>query len=69
MTKDEREEMEEEVLEPIFIPLPLTTKLVMSEPYKSTDPEWKAFIRVNKNRELVGSIQSKLAEIFKGEKV
>ncbi|KAI1415057.1 hypothetical protein F5Y13DRAFT_197060 [Hypoxylon sp. FL1857] len=65
LTKDEREEMEEEMLEPIFIPLPLTTKLVMSEPYKSTDPEWKAFIRVNKNRELVRSIQSGLAELVR----
>ncbi|KAI0137703.1 hypothetical protein F4776DRAFT_104870 [Hypoxylon sp. NC0597] len=65
LTKDEREELEEELLEPIFIPLPLTTRLVASEPYKSTDPEWKAFIRVNKNRELVRNIQSGLAELVR----
>ncbi|KAI0839270.1 hypothetical protein F5Y06DRAFT_31065 [Hypoxylon sp. FL0890] len=63
LTKKERKEIEEEMLEPITIPLPLTTKLVASEPYKGTDPEWKAFVRVSKNRELMRSLQSGLAEL------
>lgn len=64
LTKKEREEMEEDMLEPLFIPLPFTTKVVASEPYRSTDPEWKTFIRVNKNKELVRSIQRKRIRTF-----
>ncbi|KAI0383595.1 hypothetical protein F5Y04DRAFT_28726 [Hypomontagnella monticulosa] len=63
LTKKEREEMEEEMLEPIFIPLPFTTRGVASPPYRSTDPEWQAFVRINKNRDLTRRIQAGLAEI------
>ncbi|OTB01264.1 hypothetical protein M426DRAFT_323653 [Hypoxylon sp. CI-4A] len=63
LTSDERDEMEEDIFEPIFISLPFTTRAVVSPPYKGSDPEWQAFIRVNKNRELVRGIQSSLAEL------
>ncbi|KAI1768161.1 hypothetical protein GGR53DRAFT_14748 [Hypoxylon sp. FL1150] len=65
MTRKEREELEENMLEPIFIPLPFTMKLVESPPFKNTDPEWQGFIKVNKNRELLRSIRNELAELVR----
>ncbi|KAI8961244.1 hypothetical protein F5Y11DRAFT_326783 [Daldinia sp. FL1419] len=56
------DDMDEE-LEPLFIPLPFTTRLVASEPYKSTDPEWQAFIRVNRDREKVKGMIKSLADL------
>ncbi|KAI1652773.1 hypothetical protein F4813DRAFT_394321 [Daldinia decipiens] len=63
LTEAERQEMEEAEYDPIFIPLPFTMRMVPSEPYKSTDPEWQAFVRVSKNREKVRGIQSGLADL------
>ncbi|KAK6948935.1 hypothetical protein Daesc_009007 [Daldinia eschscholtzii] len=60
LTEEEGEEDEgaEEEFDPFFIPLPFTTRLVPSPPYKYTDPEWQAFIKVNQDREKVRGIQS-----------
>lgn len=53
------EELEEDLLEPILIPLPFTTRIVPSPPYKSTDPEWQAFVKLSKNKQLVRRVQGK----------
>ncbi|KAI1082106.1 hypothetical protein F5B20DRAFT_578874 [Whalleya microplaca] len=63
MSKKEREELEEEIEEPLFIPFPFTTRMVEPLPYRSTDPEWQAFVKVSKNRKLVRTIQDQLAEV------
>ncbi|KAI0431562.1 hypothetical protein F5Y09DRAFT_304428 [Xylaria sp. FL1042] len=63
LTEEERQELEEEAEEPIFIPFPGFTRLVEPLPYRSTDPEWRAFLRVNRNPELVASIRKSLAEM------
>lgn len=68
LTEAERQEIEEAEYDPIFIPLPFTMRIVPSEPYKSTDPEWQAFVRVSKDREKVRGIQSKLIYMLEGEK-
>ncbi|OTB17487.1 hypothetical protein K445DRAFT_316106 [Daldinia sp. EC12] len=67
LTEEEGEEDEgaEEEFDPFFIPLPFTTRLVPSPPYKYTDPEWQAFIKVNQDREKVRSIQSSLADLVR----
>ncbi|KAI1384269.1 uncharacterized protein F4822DRAFT_65147 [Hypoxylon trugodes] len=65
LTEKERKEMDEDLMEPIFIPIPFTTKLVPSDPYKGTDPEWQTFIKVNKDPELLRSIQRGLAELVR----
>ncbi|KAI1464357.1 uncharacterized protein F4812DRAFT_208643 [Daldinia caldariorum] len=63
--EEEEEDDEDEELDPFFIPLPFTTKMVPSKPYRSTDPEWEAFIKVNKDREKVRAIQSSLANFVR----
>ncbi|KAL7620823.1 hypothetical protein AAE478_009821 [Parahypoxylon ruwenzoriense] len=65
MTKTEREELAEDMLEPLFIPLPFTTKMVESPPYRYSDPEWKAFVSVSKDRDLMRAIQGGLAELVR----
>lgn len=62
MTRKEREELEEDMVEPLFIPLPFTMKMVDSPPYKNSDPEWQAFIKFNKNKELLKSVRGKRAK-------
>ncbi|KAI1094140.1 hypothetical protein F5B19DRAFT_447533 [Rostrohypoxylon terebratum] len=47
----------------MFLPIPFTTRVVESPPYKGSDPEWQAFIRVNNDRELLRSIQDNLAAL------
>ena len=42
-----------------FFPIPFTTRVVESPPYRGSDPEWQAFIRVNNDRELLRSIQGR----------
>ncbi|KAI1374252.1 hypothetical protein F4677DRAFT_426582 [Hypoxylon crocopeplum] len=59
---NEKEELDEEEF---FIPLPFTTRVIESQPYKGTDPEWQAFIRVNKDRELIRRIRYSLAELVR----
>ena len=49
----ERREAEEEDEDPIlFLPFPFTTKEVKQLPYKGSDPEWTAFVKVNKDQKL-----------------
>ncbi|KAI1803584.1 hypothetical protein F4811DRAFT_524047 [Daldinia bambusicola] len=62
---EEEDEEDEEELDPFFIPLPFTTRMVPSAPYRSTDPEWTTFIKVNKDREKVRAIQSGLANLVR----
>lgn len=59
------EELEEDLLEPILIPLPFTTRIVPSPPYKSTDPEWQAFVKLSKNKQLVRRVQGDLGELVR----
>lgn len=48
--KREMEEMSEEEADPLlFLPFPFTTKEVKQPPYKGSDPEWLAFLAVNKD--------------------
>ncbi|KAI0880045.1 uncharacterized protein GGS22DRAFT_100332 [Annulohypoxylon maeteangense] len=65
LTRKEREEIEEDMLEPMFFPIPFTTRVIESPPYKGSDPEWQTFIRINKDQKLVRSIQDGLAEIVR----
>ncbi|KAI1454824.1 hypothetical protein F4805DRAFT_438072 [Annulohypoxylon moriforme] len=65
LTSEERDEIEEETLEPMFFPIPFTTRTVESPPYKGSDPEWQAFIRINNDPELTRSIQDGLAEVVR----
>ena len=61
---DELDEKEKEELEePVFIPVPLTIKEVQSEPYRGTDPEWAAFIRVSKDANLQKKIRGEILHI------
>ncbi|EMR70931.1 hypothetical protein UCREL1_2029 [Eutypa lata UCREL1] len=62
MTEKERKELDDEV-EPFFIPLPFTTHQVEPLPYRGSDPEWQAFIKVSKNPALIREIEVKLATI------
>ncbi|KAF2969977.1 hypothetical protein GQX73_g3608 [Xylaria multiplex] len=61
LTEQDRREIEE--AEPIFIPFPGFTQTVEPLPYRSTDPEWRAFIKVNRNQALLVSIRENLAEM------
>ncbi|KAJ2973453.1 hypothetical protein NUW58_g8933 [Xylaria curta] len=63
LTEEERKELEEDEDEPIFIPFPGFTYSVEPPPYQGTDPEWRAYIRVSQNRELLASIRGGLAEM------
>lgn len=65
MSLDERKRLRKKLdqVEPFYIPLPGTCKLVRPEPYKKTDPEWKAFIRMAQDPQLVNSLRDELAEI------
>ncbi|KAI0976704.1 hypothetical protein F4678DRAFT_455982 [Xylaria arbuscula] len=63
LTEEERQELEEEAVEPFFIPFPGFTQTVEPLPYRSTDPEWRAYIKVNRNQALLASIRSSLAEM------
>ncbi|KAI1131779.1 hypothetical protein F5Y10DRAFT_232521 [Nemania abortiva] len=62
MTEEERQELEEEDEGPIFIPFPGFTRTVEPIPFKSTDPEWQAYIRVNKDNALLKQIRLDLAQ-------
>ncbi|KAI1358718.1 hypothetical protein F5Y08DRAFT_321242, partial [Xylaria arbuscula] len=63
ITEEERKELEEEVAEPIFIPFPGFTQTVEPVPYRSTDPEWRAYIKVSRNQALLSSMRASLAEM------
>lgn len=47
-----KEEDDEEKDDDLFIPLPLTTKRVIPPPYAGSDPEWREFVRISRDREL-----------------
>ncbi|TGJ86371.1 hypothetical protein E0Z10_g2365 [Xylaria hypoxylon] len=63
LTEQERQELEEEEAEPMFIPFPGFTQMVEPPPYRSTDPEWRAYIKVSRNQALLTSIRGSLAEM------
>lgn len=44
---------------PIFFPFPFTSKVVESRPYKGSDPEWQAYIRISKDKDLLLKIKSR----------
>ncbi|CAJ2500745.1 Uu.00g035980.m01.CDS01 [Anthostomella pinea] len=63
LSEKERQELDDEDLEPLFIPFPGTTKMVEPLPYRGSDPEWQAYLKISKNQKLVQSIQKNLAEL------
>ncbi|KAJ3563182.1 hypothetical protein NPX13_g8290 [Xylaria arbuscula] len=63
INEEERKELEEEAAEPIFIPFPGFTQTVEPVPYRSTDPEWRAYIKVSRNQALLSSMRASLAEM------
>ncbi|KAI1309854.1 hypothetical protein F5Y03DRAFT_382954 [Xylaria venustula] len=62
LTEEERQELEEEPVEPFFIPFPGFTQTVEPLPYRSTDPEWRAYVEVSRNPALLAAIRRGLAE-------
>ncbi|TRX94917.1 hypothetical protein FHL15_004002 [Xylaria flabelliformis] len=62
ITEEERQELEEAAEEPFFIPFPGFTKMVEPLPYRGSDPEWQAFVKVSKDVALLGAIRDGLAE-------
>ncbi|KAI1191763.1 hypothetical protein F5B17DRAFT_380845 [Nemania serpens] len=69
MTEAERQEIEDEEAATItiriegFIPLPGTTRMVPSLPYRSSDPEWREFLKISRDQALGLSIRTSLAEL------
>ncbi|QLI64076.1 uncharacterized protein G6M90_00g025190 [Metarhizium brunneum] len=64
--KREMEEMAGEEDDPLlFLPFPFTTKEVKQPPYKGSDPEWLAFLAVNKDQQVQKDIKFGLAEIIR----
>ncbi|KAH9883274.1 hypothetical protein F4778DRAFT_748064 [Xylariomycetidae sp. FL2044] len=63
MSEKERKEFDEEELDPMFIPLPGTTRMVEPKPYRASDPEWLAFVKLNKDRQKMYAIQKGLADL------
>lgn len=56
--KREMEEMAGEEDDPLlFLPFPFTTKEVKQPPYKGSDPEWLAFLAVNKDQQVQKDIK------------
>ncbi|KAI0190948.1 hypothetical protein EV127DRAFT_511407 [Xylaria flabelliformis] len=63
LTEEERQELEEAAEEPFFIPFPGFTQMVEPLPYRGSDPEWQAYIKVSKDMALLDSIRDGLAEM------
>ncbi|KAI1165704.1 hypothetical protein F5B18DRAFT_609429 [Nemania serpens] len=69
MTEAERQELEDEVAESVvipiegFIPFPGSTRTVQPMPYRNTDPEWREFLKISRDRTLSLSIRTSLAEM------
>ncbi|KAK2594265.1 hypothetical protein QQS21_008044 [Conoideocrella luteorostrata] len=60
------EELAEEEDEPLlFLPFPFTTTEVKQPPYKGSDPEWLAFLAVNKDLQAQKDIKFGLAEVIR----
>jgi len=64
LTEEELKEIEEQPIEPIFIPFPGFTKKVQPAPYRRTDPEWQAYVRVSQDEELTKSIRCRFVLFF-----
>ncbi|KAH8167939.1 hypothetical protein CIB48_g287 [Xylaria polymorpha] len=63
MTEEERRELEEEAAEEsFFIPFPGFTQMVEPLPYRGSDPEWQAYVKVSRDGPLLLSIRRSLAE-------
>jgi hypothetical protein len=54
---DELEVDEDAEEDSVFIPFPLTTKLVQPPPYRGTDPEWQEYIKFSKDPALAKRIR------------
>lgn len=54
-------ESEEDGGDLLFLPFPFTKKLVQEPPYRSSDPEWAMFLKVNKDRKLQREIKGRLS--------
>ena len=65
MSLEERKRLKKNLdqVEPFYIPLPGTCRLVDSEPYKSTDPEWKTFVRMSEDPQLIRRLKFELVEV------
>ena len=53
-----KEDLPEEDSEPGFIPLPFTLRQEDGLPYRGSDPEWQAFVKLSKDPESLKRIQS-----------
>jgi hypothetical protein len=53
--------IEQDFLDDVFIPFPLTTKRLAPQPYKGTDPEWHEFVRIAKDKDLQTKLKQSLA--------
>ncbi|KAI1170020.1 hypothetical protein F4777DRAFT_149659 [Nemania sp. FL0916] len=56
---------DEEELDPYFIPFPGFTQEVQPPPYRGADPEWRAFVKINRDPELQAEIRAALAELVR----
>lgn len=63
LSEAEKEEMKEQG--PLFIPFLGTTQQVAAKPYKSTDPEWQAFVKFAQDPELGKRVRQDLANMIK----
>lgn len=62
LSEKERRQLEKEMEEdPVFIPLPFTTREIAPVPYKGTDPEWRMFAKFSRNPKLIASVKASLA--------
>lgn len=57
-TKKALEAAEEESDTGLFLPFPLTLKMIKPPPYRGSDPEWQEFIKISKDVELRKTIKS-----------
>ncbi|KAH6853112.1 hypothetical protein B0I37DRAFT_348602 [Chaetomium sp. MPI-CAGE-AT-0009] len=59
----ERKTVKDQDDDPVFIPLPLTTKKHPPQPYSRRDPEWQTFVKMSRNPELQQKIRDHVAQI------
>lgn len=57
----EEEDDDEEELEPLFLPILGTAKLLPPVPYSGTDPEWKAFVKFGREKEAGKKVRGRLS--------
>ncbi|KAI8955510.1 hypothetical protein F4801DRAFT_586670 [Xylaria longipes] len=63
ITEQERQELDERAAKPYFIPFPGFTQMIEPLPYRGGDPEWKAYVKVSRDRELLASVRGSVAEM------